>query len=433
LIKKKSLRYLALLLVESILKNPQKSLKQQHLEFCEKYGIYSDTDKNFLRNLTAEFFRKYFLLDFILKQTIDFPLHKLKRIEKNAIKLALYELLFSSHKDYAIVNETVEYFKTNINHRHSGLVNAILKNISIKKNEVTAKINNLPEHLRFSIPIWILENIENDNFLKPYKLQILDAFSTPIKKNIVSNNLIKNADYIQDKSSIFCAVIFAQLLKKYINLSKTNFDTLLVIDLCAAPGLKTVSCLNELGGDYILNNLTKLKFICCDINFKRLKLIKENILNYIPNNLNNRISIIQADASNFILKKEKHKIILFDAPCSGSGVISRYPEALVLRDKKNVINNSSMQKKIFANLYKSLMIGDIVIYSVCSIWQEECDAVIEFMLNNFKFAVDLSILDKSEINLKFNDINIIRTKYGLLLPPKSNVNTGFYLSILVKQ
>ena len=86
-----------------------------------------------------------------------------------------------------------------------------------------------------------------------------------------------------------------------------------VLDLCAAPGAKTLQ-LASLGA-----NVTAV-----DISASRLELLSENL-----ERCGLRATIIESDAFDII---DKFDIVLLDAPCSATGTIRRHPDLVYCKD-----------------------------------------------------------------------------------------------------
>ena len=112
----------------------------------------------------------------------------------------------------------------------------------------------------------------------------------------------------------------------------TNEDT--ILDLCAAPGNKTLHMAKYAN-----------KVYANEINEKRFELLKKNIIN------KKNIVAINCDATSknmldFELKDLKFDKILVDAPCSGWGVFRSKPEMKIYQSNQEVLDIIKVQKKI---------------------------------------------------------------------------------------
>ena len=136
-----------------------------------------------------------------------------------------------------------------------------------------------------------------------------------------------------------------------------------VVDLCAAPGGKTAQL--AAGGAMV---------IAIDRSSKRLTRLRENL-----DRLHLAAELVESDAS----KSKPYKpadAVLLDAPCSATGTIRRNPDVAWQRTAKDVARNAAMQDRLLANAITMLKPGGRLVYCVCSLQPEECEARIEALL-----------------------------------------------------
>lgn len=160
----------------------------------------------------------------------------------------------------------------------------------------------------------------------------------------------EGAFYIQDESSMQ-AVLAAGL--------KGNER---VMDLCASPGGKTVMAADILAtggtGTVDAGDLTEAK----------VALIKENAARCGLKN----VSIRQADATVFRKEdEERFDTVLADVPCSGLGIIGKKPDIKLFMTKEQQDELCVLQKKILKNAVRYVKPGGVLIFSTCTLNQEE--------------------------------------------------------------
>ena len=115
--------------------------------------------------------------------------------------------------------------------------------------------------------------------------------------------------------------------------------------------------------------------------------------------------------------------VLCDAPCSGSGVMKDNPDIKLHRTLKGVEELKDLQLKILSNVSKYVKSGGELIYSTCSVLNEENDALVEnFLKSNGDFAVCDTTCE----------LNHIKTNYGLQFLPHISNGAGFYVSKMKK-
>ena len=144
-----------------------------------------------------------------------------------------------------------------------------------------------------------------------------------------------------------------------------------VLDLCAAPGGKTVQTALKMQnqGLLIANDLSKSRANVLLSNVERMGL--------------SNVVVTSLDFKNYYQKFANYfdKIIL-DAPCSGSGMFRKSEEMKNDWTFEKVLKNASIQKELILMCYSMLKEGGMMVYSTCSYSFEEDEEVIEFLLQN---------------------------------------------------
>jgi 16S rRNA (cytosine967-C5)-methyltransferase len=137
-----------------------------------------------------------------------------------------------------------------------------------------------------------------------------------------------------------------------------------VLDLCAAPGGKTMQ-LAAAG-----RRVTAL-----DASESRLARLRENL-----DRTHLRADLVHADALKW---RAKHQFdaILLDAPCSATGTFRRHPEVLYRARPHIIAENTEFQARLLANATQWLKPGGSIIYSVCSLERVEGEEVVHSFLS----------------------------------------------------
>lgn len=84
---------------------------------------------------------------------------------------------------------------------------------------------------------------------------------------------------------------------------------------------------------------------------------------------------------------EKFDFVICDAPCSGSGTWGRSPENLVFFSREKLNHYISLQRKIIENAIQQVGEKGYFLYITCSVYEEENNGAIEFILQNFPFNI----------------------------------------------
>ncbi|XP_063880058.1 probable 28S rRNA (cytosine-C(5))-methyltransferase isoform X2 [Scylla paramamosain] len=146
-----------------------------------------------------------------------------------------------------------------------------------------------------------------------------------------------------------------------------------VLDMCAAPGGKSTHIAA------IMRNTGMI--VCNDLNRDRVKAL---VGNFHRMGITNAV-ITSHDGRAFAkLMPRAFDRVLLDAPCSGTGVISKDERVKTSKDLKDVQRCSHIQKELLLAAIDSVHKFDgqngYIIYSTCSILVEENEAVIEYAL-----------------------------------------------------
>ncbi|KAL6120973.1 hypothetical protein NUSPORA_02191 [Nucleospora cyclopteri] len=149
-------------------------------------------------------------------------------------------------------------------------------------------------------------------------------------------------------------------------------ENLIVVDLCAAPGGKTTHIASLMNNTGILY----ANEICKD----RTHALKSNLHRMAVENC----IVTNIDAKNFNVGKVDR--VLLDAPCSGTGVISKDPSIKTNKNEEEIKKIQRTQKKLIVKAFDMLKPQGILVYSTCSILTEENEEVVDFLLKARKNA-----------------------------------------------
>ncbi|WP_052349516.1 RsmB/NOP family class I SAM-dependent RNA methyltransferase [Candidatus Acidianus copahuensis] len=216
---------------------------------------------------------------------------------------------------------------------------------------------------------------------------------------VLSGN-IKATEYYRNFSIIFQDKASSAVVEA---LKPENGD--LIFDVSSSPGIKAsqISAITE----------NKVTLVLADMDRRRLH--KEiELLRKLGVNME-RINIINQDSSsNSVISADK---VLFDAPCSSSGIIANEPSILLKLEKSRILSFSQLQQSILDNIYK--VKADYIIYSVCSIFPEEGEIIFENLVNSL------------EKPLNFGSHGYTQFKSGSLSVrffPHENKTEGFFIT-----
>ena len=145
-----------------------------------------------------------------------------------------------------------------------------------------------------------------------------------------------------------------------------------VLDLCAAPGGKTMQLTSA--GHHVT---------AVDASASRLERLRENL-----DRTHLDAELVAADALAWKAERQFDAILL-DAPCSATGTFRRHPEVVYRARPRVIAEGAELQAKLLDRAANWLMPGGILVYSVCSLEREEGEGVIgSFLQRHPDFRVD---------------------------------------------
>ena len=208
------------------------------------------------------------------------------------------------------------------------------------------------------------------------------------------------AYYVQEASSMF----LEEVLKQSVDLSKP----LRVLDLCAAPGGKSTLIQSIISKDSLLVSNEVIK--------TRVNILSENITKWGGAN----VIVTNNDPSDFKRLPGYFDVIVVDAPCSGSGLFRKDPNAINEWSENNVALCAQRQQRILADILPSLKEGGVLIYSTCSYSQVEDEDISNWLQKEYSlFNIQYSIP---------NDWGIVESNGGYRFYPDKVKGEGFFIA-----
>jgi len=350
------------------------------------------------------------LLDHSIAEYSSVKVNKLEPKVLDILRITAYQLMFMDRiPASAAVNEAVKLSKKLGYARASGLVNAVSRKLSANKQSLLEpKAKNVSERLslKYSHPqalvdyfISILGVEECEKLLRchnadvPAFLQVntvktsresllsrfaekgIEADSHPYLPGCIIlpsagavsalPGFAEGEFYVQD-----CAAFMA-----LIAASPKAGER--VLDVCSAPGGKSFAAYVLSGGE--------VDIISCDLHENKLKRIRESAERLGIDSL----STIAADGRQF---KEDFEaafdLVIADVPCSGLGVIRKKPD-IRYKNTADFDVLPSIQLDILKNVSRYVRPGGRLLYSTCTVREEENARVVEaFLSDNSDYAAE---------------------------------------------
>ena len=338
-------------------------------------------------------------IDYILSQLIE---KKPQKSVLTLLKIGTYALLnLTDVPKFAIVSECVEVAKSNGKGGASGFINAVLKKVADGKYSLPKESDEKYLSVTYSKPQWFCDKLEKQ-YGKEVARIILSAKSTTLehirinsrmatesdvefllkknktdfKKSDVGGYIVKANDTVRhmfDKGLVTFQSPSSILAVKALGVT----DGAQILDICSAPGGKAV---------YMSELCPHGKVIACDLYPHRVALIqKYKNRMHTPN-----VKAVQADAC--VLNdewKNTFDFVLCDAPCSCLGTFKKHPDVFLNKDESCISELATTQRQILENAAKYLKVGGAMVYSTCTLFEEENENVVQdFLEKNVDFVLE---------------------------------------------
>lgn len=325
------------------------------------------------------------------------------------LRIGIYQLLYMSKvPDHAAVNETVMLAKTDQKLiRYSSVINAIMRALINNKKiiplpdpqrDLTERLSIEYSHPRWMVERWLknfglaktkqimLYNNQKPSIFLRRKLREISRqqFEADIRNICEPASGYLNLYYKLKKSLLPENIQIIQHGLCNVQSPSSGWVVALMdvkkdehlLDLCAAPGGKA-ALMAELAGD----NGT----VCaCELKWNRLLSVIETARRMNLDNIYPVICDGVYPPFNGVFDK-----VLLDAPCSGTGVLHRHPEARWIRKEEDLLSLAEKQKNLLESAATLVGKDGVIVYSTCSLEPEENHKQIELFLKNHpSFCLD---------------------------------------------
>jgi 16S rRNA (cytosine967-C5)-methyltransferase len=360
-------------------------------------GGLSPEDHDLLRRIVLGVLRHKSSLDAELAAASKIPWGKLAPPLREVLEVALYQVRHLDRvPDYAAVDQAVRHARRNGGEGAARLVNAILRNVlrSAPAGPPPAEATASELALRSSHPEFLVRRWL-ERFGRPATLSILEADNAPSGVDLLVNPRRTDrealaaalaAEGIETEPSAMTPLgltvrtgnaVASPLFRsgqfsiqdaagQALPLLLPEGETL--VDLAAAPGGKSFAAVS-LG--------RARRTIALDRSPARLERLLENrrrlgLLEVLP---------AAGDVQAPPLRARAFARVLFDAPCSGTGTLRKNPEIRYRVTPEAIERLAAAQERGLASAASLLAPGGLLLYSTCSLEEEENERVVARVLS----------------------------------------------------
>ncbi len=355
------------------------------------------------------FFTKLFYGTLERKITIDFVLETLteKRFKKldseilAILETGCYQIFYMQQvPNFAAVSESVKLCRKFKKTSASSFVNAILRKVgsfdlnSLEKSETVQQ-----RVVKYSVNEQLLRRIEQDynqdseqvlngffgqkdvyirvNTLRHTEKQAIELLKNEgieMESSVLPNCLKVVSGNIVNSKAFASGDVRIQSLSAQAAVAALEPKPLqTIIDLCAAPGGKTLTAAMNMQNDGTV--------LACDRSKTRLSLVEQTAKK-------EGITTVQTtvcDSAKFNPEFENSADgVICDVPCSGFGELASKPELRLKPPEPDDSELFAIQKAIAENAFRYVKVGGRVVYSTCTIDRRENEEIVRHLSEKFR-------------------------------------------------
>lgn len=414
-----------------------------------KYDYLDSRRKAFIKRVGEGTIERRIQIDYVLGQFSKVPVKKMKPLIRELLRMSVYQILFMDNiPDAAVCDEAVKLAKRRGFQSLQGYVNGVLRTVVRQKEQIVYpdKQTSYIEYLSvcYSMPVWLVEHFCNA-YGEEVCEQILQSF---MKRGAVGIRLRETAGpkqrdelielwrqagvqvsrhpylpyavEVQKTDGIHSLAGYAEGLFAVQDVSSMlvveaagirHGDT--VIDVCAAPGGKSMHAAEKLAGTG--------QVIACDVSSYKTDKIRENMERLRMKNVSVREQDARVRDETLIGQAD---VLLVDVPCSGLGVIGKKQDIKYRVTKESMEDIVRLQKEIIANVVCYLKQDGVMMYSTCTMNPAENDKMAAWICREYDMEPE-SMADMMPKELKET------AKRGTIqLLPGVHETDGFFIARL---
>ena len=349
-------------------------------------------------------------IDYIIDQFSSVKVEKMKPVIRNILRSAVYQMRWmDSVPDSAVCNEAVKLAQKKGFYNLKGFVNGVLRNIMRNKEQLKFPGEDRPVDalsVRYSMPRCLVERWIGQYGRKTTEIMLADFMkerptTVRCRQYMTSREVavksmeeqgvkveqapyldyayyISGYDYLPSLESFFLGRIQPQdVSSMLVGEIAAPKEGSYCIDLCAAPGGKSLHLADKLKGTGRVE--------ARDLTEYKVDLIRENIeRSGLENIYARRKDALVFDPAD----KDAADLVLADVPCSGYGVIGHKTDIKYKMTPAKEADLVLLQRRILHNAAQCVQPGGTLIYSTCTINPRENEENVRWFLEHYPFEAE---------------------------------------------
>ena len=187
-----------------------------------------------------------------------------------------------------------------------------------------------------------------------------------------------------------------------------------VLDLCAAPGIKT---------GHLAASLPGVRITALDLDPARITALGDNLVRLGVGG----VEVVQGDALELpAAYVDAFDAVLLDAPCSGLGTLGSRPDLRWRRSLSDVARMGDLQRQLIAEAGRCVRPGGALTYAVCTLPKAETLAVVDALLEGGGWSAD-------DLGATWPEMAHPDSHSALLVLPPDHGASGFFIARLRRE
>jgi len=411
-----------------------------------------DADRRLATEIVMGVLRWRGELDFRIAEVSGKPVERLDPEVATILRLSVYQIQFLTKVPKpAVVNEAVEMTKAARKRSAAGFVNALLRKVTPSDTGTALRFEDLDEagraSVRRTVPAWLLrrwESMGDDAALRlswastqipPTVLRVVNLGEdiAGLRDELASDGVTTQPGKFSPRALVVTSgnVQASQALRPgrvviQDEASQLVADLLMVqagqrvLDLCAAPGVKSGQIAQRLGQGIL---------VTCDRSASRLRTMARLLPQWVPKQVQ-RLAV-RLDATRALPFGCRIERILLDAPCSGTGTLARNPEIKWRLREADLERLAEAQSKMLKGALENLDQGGRLVYATCSLECEENEGVVERVLRE---SPQYRLVSRTELESEHPALSPLFDPEGYLRtrPDLHNMD-GFFAAVIERK
>lgn len=378
-------------------------------------------------------------LDWYLNPLLTKQLSGLPAVIAETLRLAVYELIYTRADEHATLFEFVNLAKRFGHRGLANLVNAVLRR-SLRERPPAPRRELFTDEndylaTRYSLPTWLVRQWREA--FNGRLEEICAAVNAPARAAVVVNALQATVDGVAAQLASAGVETRPSPVVPEVLLVERGFadagdgrwwpqsessamavDVLNpqpgegILDVCSGRGNKALQIGARLGGEG--------RLLCIERDARKAGTLAQRL-----ERAGVVAGIVTGDATQALLPpQQRFDRILLDAPCSGTGIVGRQPEARWKKQSTDGERLAITQRALLEQAARHVYPSGTLVYAVCSTDPRETTEVMEWFLARENF-------ERGPIPAAYE--TLLTDAGDVLVPPGIDGRDGFYIARLERR